>query len=160
MLSWLCDNYQGEIQLSFGMTTHEEEESIVRLFEEKGRAKDLVIFDCTSGYPVPFKDVCLLEILRIREKFGARVKSIGFSGHHLGISVDVAAYTLGADVIERHYTLDRTWKGTDQAASLEPDGMRRLARDLNAVHDALTYKGQEILPIEEAQRAKLKYRKH
>lgn len=160
MLSWLCDNYQGEIQLSFGMTTHEEEESIVRLFEEKGRAKDLVIFDCTSGYPVPFKDVCLLEILRIREKFGSRVKSIGFSGHHLGISVDVAAYTLGADVIERHYTLDRTWKGTDQAASLEPDGMRRLARDLNAVHDALTYKGQEILPIEEAQRAKLKYRKH
>ena len=160
MLSWLCDNYQGEIQLSFGMTTHEEEESIVRLFEDKGRAKDLVIFDCTSGYPVPFNDVCLLEIHRIKEKFGTRVKSIGFSGHHLGIAVDLAAYTLGANVIERHYTLDRTWKGTDQAASLEPDGMRRLVRDLNAVHDALTYKEQEILLIEEEQRVKLKYRKH
>ena len=160
MLNWLCDNYKGEIQLSFGMTTHEEEETIVKLFEDKGRAKDLVVFDCTSGYPVPFKDVCLLEILRLKEKFGTRVKSIGFSGHHLGISVDIAAYTLGANVIERHYTLDRTWKGTDQAASLEPDGIRRLARDLNAVHDALTYKSQEILPIEEVQRVKLKYRKH
>ncbi len=160
MLNWLCENYKGEIQLSFGMTTHEEEEAIVKLFEDKGRAKDLVIFDCTSGYPVPFKDVCLLEILRLKEKFGSRVKSIGFSGHHLGISVDIAAYTLGANVIERHYTLDRTWKGTDQAASLEPDGIRRLARDLNAVHDALTYKSQEILPIEEVQRAKLKYRMH
>ena len=160
MLNWLCENYKGEIQLSFGMTTHEEEEEIVKLFEDKGRAKDLVIFDCTSGYPVPFKDVCLLEILRLKEKFGSRVKSIGFSGHHLGISVDIAAYTLGANVIERHYTLDRTWKGTDQAASLEPDGIRRLARDLNAVHDALTYKSQEILPIEEVQRAKLKYRMH
>ena len=160
MLDWLCENYKGEIQLSFGMTTHDEEEAIVKLFEDKGRAKDLVIFDCTSGYPVPFKDVCLLEILRLKEKFGSRVKSIGFSGHHLGISVDIAAYTLGANVIERHYTLDRTWKGTDQAASLEPDGIRRLARDLNAVHAALTYKSQEILPIEEVQRAKLKYRIH
>ena len=160
MLTWLCDNYSGEIQISFGMTTHEEEECIVRLFEEKNRAKDLVIFDCTSGYPVPFKDVCLLEILRIKELYGNRVKAIGFSGHHLGIAVDMAAYTLGASVIERHYTLDRTWKGTDQAASLEPDGIRRLARDLAAVHDALTFKTEEILPIEEVQRKKLKYRKH
>ena len=119
MLRWLCANYKGEIQLSFGMTTHEEEERIVSLFEECGRASDLVIFDCTSGYPVPYEDVCLLEILRLREKYGSRVKAIGFSGHHLGTAVDVAAYTLGAHIIERHYTLDRTWKGTDHAASLE-----------------------------------------
>ena len=160
MLQWLCDNYKGEIQLSFGMTTKEEEEEIVRLFEKNGRAKDLVLFNCTSGYPVPFKDVCLLEISRMREQYEHRVKAIGFSGHHLGIAVDTAAYTLGASIIERHYTLDRTWKGTDHAASLEPDGIRRLVRDLNAVHDALTYKGAEILPIEQVQRDKLKYRKH
>ncbi len=160
MLQWLCDNYGGEIQLSFGMTSHEEEEQIVRLFEKNGRARDLVLFNCTSGYPVPFKDVCLLEINRMRQTYGDRVKAIGFSGHHLGISVDVAAYTLGASVIERHYTLDRTWKGTDHAASLEPDGVRRLVRDLNAVHDALQYKPQEILPIEQVQRDKLKYREH
>ena len=158
MLSWLCDNYAGEIQLSFGMTTHDEEEQIVQLFESHDRAKDLVLFNCTSGYPVPFKDVCLLEINRMRELYEHRVKKIGFSGHHLGIAVDVAAYTLGADVIERHYTLDRTWKGTDHAASLEPDGIRRLVCDLNAVHEALTKKSTEILPIEQVQRDKLKYR--
>ena len=160
MLQWLCDNYDGEIQLSFGMTTHEEEDEIVKLFEANGRAKDLVLFNCTSGYPVPFKDVCLLEINRMRAAYEDRVKAIGFSGHHLGIAVDVAAYTLGADVIERHYTLDRTWKGTDHAASLEPDGIRKLVRNLNAVHEALTYKDAEILPIEKVQRDKLKYRKH
>lgn len=160
MLQWLCDNYEGEIQLSFGMTSHEEEEKIVELFEANGRAKDLVLFNCTSGYPVPFKDVCLLEITRMREAYEGRVKAIGFSGHHLGIAVDVAAYTLGANIIERHYTLDRTWKGTDHAASLEPDGVRKLVRNLNAVHEALTYKPTEILPIEQVQRDKLKYRKH
>jgi len=158
MLQWLCDNYEGEIQVSLGMTTHTEEENLVRLFEKNGRNKDLVIFSCTSGYPVPFSDVCLLEVKRIKEAYGDIVKKIGFSGHHLGIAVDVAAYTLGAEVIERHYTLDRTWKGTDHAASLEPDGVRKLVRNLNAVHEALTYKDQEILPIEAVQREKLKYR--
>lgn len=160
MLQWLCDNYYGEIQLSFGMTSHEEEEQIVQLFEDNGRAKDLVLFNCTSGYPVPFNDVCLLDISRLRKKYENKVKAIGFSGHHLGIAVDIAAYTLGASVIERHYTLDRTWKGTDHAASLEPDGIRKLVRNLNAVNEALTYKTSEILPIEQIQRDKLKYRKH
>lgn len=158
MLQWICDNYDGEIQLSFGMTSRKEEEQIVELFERNGRAKDLVLFNCTSGYPVPFKDVCLLEIKRMREAYEDRVKAIGFSGHHLGIAVDVAAYTLGASVIERHYTLDRTWKGTDHAASLEPDGIRKLVRNLNAVQEALTYKEFEILPIEQVQRNKLKFK--
>ncbi len=159
MLQWLCDNYGGEIQVSLGMTTREEEEKLIDLFTKSGRNKDLVIFSCTSGYPVPFSDVCLLEVKRIKEVYGECVKKIGFSGHHLGIAVDVAAYTLGAEVIERHYTLDRTWKGTDHAASLEPDGVRKLVRNLNAVHEALTYKKEEILPIEAIQRDKLKYRK-
>lgn len=159
MLQWLCDNYEGEIQISFGMTTHDEEEQIVKLFEKNERTKDLVLFNCTSGYPVPFEDVALLEITRMRESYSERVKAVGFSGHHLGISVDIAAYTLGAHIIERHYTLDRTWKGTDHAASLEPDGVRRLVRNLNAVHSALTYKSSEILPIEQVQRDKLKYKK-
>lgn len=159
MLQWLCDNYEGEIQLSFGMTSHAEEEKIVQLFEKNKRAKDLILFNCTSGYPVSFKDVCLLEISRIRTTYESRVKAIGFSGHHLGIAVDISAYTLGANIIERHYTLDRTWKGTDHAASLEPDGMRKLVRNLNAVHDALIYKSTEILPIEQVQRDKLKFQK-
>lgn len=160
MLQWLCDNYEGEIQVSLGMTTHEEEKKLVDLFVKNGRNKDLVIFDCTSGYPVPFEDICLLEINRLKKEYGDIVKKIGFSGHHLGIAVDVAAYTLGASVIERHYTLDRTWKGTDHAASLEPDGVRKLVRNLNSTYKSLTYKPEEILPIEQVQRDKLKYRKH
>lgn len=159
MLGWLCDNYEGEIQISFGMTTREEEEAIVSLFEKNGRNKDLIIYNCTSGYPVPMEDVCLLEITRMREMYADRVKAIGFSGHHNGIAIDVAAYTLGAEIFERHFTLDRTWKGTDHAASLEPDGMRRLKRNLAQTKKALTYKSTEILPIEQVQRDKLKYRK-
>ena len=160
MLEWLCDNYDGEIHISLGMTTHEEEEKLIRLFERKGRNKDLVVYVCTSGYPVPFEDVCLLEISRVRDAYERRVKRIGFSGHHLGIAVDIAAYTLGASIIERHYTLDRTWKGTDHAASLEPEGIRKLKRDLMATFSALHYKEKEILDIEAIQRDKLKYREH
>jgi len=156
MLQYLCDNYEGEIHLSFGMTTREEEEQIISFFEDNKRAKDLVIYDCTSGYPVSFEDICLLELVRLRELYAKRVKAIGFSGHHLGIAVDSAAVALGAEWIERHYTLDRTWKGTDHAASLEPDGVRKLARDCRAVAKALIYKKEDILDIEKVQRNKLK----
>ncbi len=156
MLNYLCNNFEGEIHVSFGMTTKEEEELIIRLFEEKKRNKDLVIYNCTSGYPVPFEDICLLELKRLREKYEHRVKAIGFSGHHLGIAVDAAAVALGAEFIERHYTLDRTWKGTDHAASLEPDGVRKLVRDCKAVAKALNYKREGILDIEKIQRNKLK----
>ena len=156
LLDYLCEHFDGEIHLSFGMTSKVEEERIVSFFEEQGRAKDLVIYSCTSGYPVPFEDICLLEISRLKEQYGNRVKAIGFSGHHLGIAVDSAAVALGAEWIERHFTLDRTWKGTDHAASLEPDGVRKLARDCRAVAKAMTYKSKDILDIEEIQRNKLK----
>ena len=159
MLTWLCEHYEGELHISTGMTTKEEIDDLVTLFKTHNRAKDLVLYNCTSGYPVPFKDVCLLDINILKEKYGAEVKHIGFSGHHLGIAVDMAAYTLGANVIERHYTLDRTWKGTDHAASLEPAGLRKLSRDLKAVYESLTYKTQDILPIEQVQRDKLKNQK-
>lgn len=159
MLGWLCENYKGEIHASTGMTTKDEIEELVSFFESKGRNKDLVLYNCTSGYPVPFEDVCLLDISFLIEKYKDRVKEIGFSGHHLGIAVDVAAYTLGATWIERHYTLDRTWKGTDHSASLEPQGIRKLVRDLKAVQKALTFKNQDILEIEQVQRDKLKNRK-
>ena len=159
MLGWLCDNYKGEIHVSTGMTTKDEIDDLVDFFISKGRNKDLVVYNCTSGYPVPFNDVCLLDILTLKQKYDDKVKSIGFSGHHLGIAVDIAAHTLGAEWIERHYTLDRTWKGTDHAASLEPDGLRKLIRDLKAVTQTLTHKSKDILDIEEVQRAKLKNKK-
>ena len=157
LLEVLRDEYSGDVQISFGMTTHQEERAIVKYFEEKDQANQrLIIFACTSGYPVPFESAALLEIKRLYDEYGDRVKEIGFSGHHLGIAVDIAAYTLGAIWIERHFTKDRTWKGTDHAASLEPAGLKKLIRDLNASYEALRYKASEILDIEKIQRAKLK----
>lgn len=156
MLDWIAQNFSGEIHISLGMTKQQEEKDIIDFFEKRGRIKDVVIYSCTSGYPVPFDDICLLEISRLMKEYGGKVKAIGFSGHHLGIAADVAALALGATVFERHYTLDRTWKGTDHAASLEPDGLRRLVRDLKNVSKSLTYKQSEVLPIEQVQRNKLK----
>ncbi|WP_456389708.1 N-acetylneuraminate synthase family protein [Profundibacter sp.] len=167
MQGYLCEHFGGEIHVSTGMSTGDEIAALVDFYEARGRAKDLVIYSCTSGYPVAFEDICLFEIKSLMEKFGERVGGIGFSGHHLGIAADVAALALGRSLeaegkgrfshVERHFTLDRTWKGTDHAASLEPDGMRRLCRDLAHVDQALSYKSQDILPVEQVQRDKLKW---
>ena len=164
---YLCENFEGEIHVSTGMSTGDEIAKLVDFYEERGRANDLVVYSCTSGYPVAFEDICLFEVKTLMERFGHRVKSIGFSGHHLGISADVAALAVGRLMeaegkgrfshIERHFTLDRTWKGTDHAASLEPDGLRRLCRDVQNVDKALAYKPQDILPVEQVQRDKLKW---
>ena len=160
MLKVLRDEFKGQVQLSVGMTTKEEVEEIVSFFEKTNQAKSrLLIYSCTSGYPVPAKDVALLEINWLYDNYEHRVSEIGFSGHHLGVALDVAAYTLGARWIERHFTKDRTWKGTDHAASLEPQGLQKLVRDLNATYEALHYKSDDILPIEQVQRDKLKNRK-
>jgi N-acetylneuraminate synthase len=155
----LRDEYDGEVHISTGMTTKEEIEQIVQFWEQgKGDAKNrVVLYNCTSGYPVPFDDVCLLDIRLLQQKYQSRVKAIGFSGHHLGIAIDVAAYALGAEWIERHFTKDRTWKGTDHAASLEGAGLSKLCRDLSACYKSLTYKQEDILDLEKEQRAKLKW---
>jgi N-acetylneuraminate synthase len=157
MLTYLRDRYNGQVHISLGMTNHNEESNIIELY--RGHEKRLVLYSCTSGYPVPFSDVCLLEINRIKETYGDNLEAVGFSGHHLGIAIDIAAYTLGAIWIERHFTKDRTWKGTDHAASLEAAGMSKLVRDLQATSAALQYKSTEVLSIETEQRDKLKFRK-
>ncbi|WP_430929155.1 N-acetylneuraminate synthase family protein [Polaribacter marinivivus] len=160
MLKVLRDEFKGQVQLSIGMTKKDEVEEIVKFFETTNQSKSrLLLYSCTSGYPVPAEDVALLEINWLYDNFAERVNEIGFSGHHLGIALDVAAYTLGARWIERHFTKDRTWKGTDHAASLEVGGLTKLTRDLNSVYKALNYKPDEILPIEAVQREKLKNRK-
>jgi len=160
MLSVLRDEFKGQVQISIGMTTRDEVEEIVNFFEESDQAQSrLVIYSCTSGYPVSAEDLSLLEINWLYDNYEQRVNEIGFSGHHLGIALDIAAYTLGARWIERHFTKDRTWKGTDHAASLEFGGLKKLSRDLNSCFNALHCKEDEILPIERFQRDKLKYRK-
>tara|TARA_B100000963_G_scaffold108979_2_gene94851 strand:- start:4085 stop:4951 length:867 start_codon:yes stop_codon:yes gene_type:complete len=158
MLKELRDNYIGNVHISFGMTTQKQQKEIFNFFDNKDQSNRLVLYACTSGYPVPFDDVCLLEISRLHKLYADKVSAIGFSGHHHGIAVDIAAYTLGAEWFERHFTLDRTWKGTDQVFSLEPTGMRKLARDLRATKRALTYKKNDILDIEKPSGGYEKYR--
>ena len=148
---FLCKNYDGKVHVSTGMTSRAEIDQVIDFYEKHGRAKDLVVYACTSGYPVAFEDLCLREITTLIEKYGDRVDQIGFSGHHLGIAADIAAITLGAEWVERHFTLDRTWKGTDHS-----DGLRRLCRDIDHVETALTYKKRDILDVEDVQRKKLK----
>ncbi len=156
ILRELARNYGGDIHVSLGMTTPDEERQIVGVLREENALDRTVLYACTSGYPVPFDQLCLLEVREVAERYGADIHDVGFSGHHLGIAADIAAFTLGATWVERHFTLDRTWKGTDHAASLEPDGLRRLVRDLRAVSQALRTKDQPILDIEAPQREKLK----
>ena len=160
MLKILRDDYEGDVHISLGMTTGKEVKDIVSFFKIKNILKKRVIlYACTSGYPVPFDELCLLEIKKLIDNYGPDVKAVGFSGHHLGIAADIAAYALGASWIERHFTKDRTWKGTDHAASLEPSGLSKLVRDLDAVSNSMTYKNKEILEIEKPQRDKLKWKK-
>jgi N-acetylneuraminate synthase len=157
VLEVLCREYRGQIHISLGMTTRAEEAQLVEFLRSRDRFGDTVLYACTSGYPVDVEDLCLLENTRLRDDYGADVGAIGFSGHHLGIAPDVAATTLGATWVERHFTLDRSWKGTDHAASLEPDGLRRLTRDIRNVHKALRPRPSELLEVEVPTRAKLKY---
>lgn len=163
---YLIKNYEGKIHISMGMTTFEEIKSIIEFYEKYSRLNSLVIYSCTSSYPVQFEDLCLLEIEKLMKAFGKKLYSIGFSGHHNGIAADISAYTIGYltakkansnfGYIERHFTLDRTWKGTDHAASLEPEGLKKLSRDIKSITKALNYKSSGILDVELASRKKLK----
>lgn len=158
LLEMLCKQYNGEIHISTGMTTYQEIEEIVQYLEKYERAKDTVIYNCTSGYPVPVEDIKLLEIKRLKENYQHRVKAIGFSGHHHGIAIDIAAVTLGATWIERHFTKNKNWKGTDHSASLEPSELKMLVQQVSDIEIALDYK-DGILPIEQVQKNKLKFKK-
>ncbi|MFL2633979.1 MAG: N-acetylneuraminate synthase family protein [Candidatus Marisimplicoccus sp.] len=158
LLEYLINNYDGQIHISTGMTYKKELESLKTLFKSKNKLKSLVIYSCTSGYPVEANEVCLMELLKLQKIFKDEIFDYAFSGHHKGIAIDISAYTLGATWIERHFTKDRTWKGTDHAASLEAPGMSKLSRNLNTVYDALKFKTQEILDIEKPQRNKLKFK--
>ncbi len=156
MLDYLCRKFKKKIHISLGMTNNKEIRRIYDFINKRNRLKDIIFYACTSDYPVKFDDVCLLEISNLKKKYNNKIYDIGFSGHHLGIGIDVSAYTLGANFIERHFTLDRTWKGTDHAASLEQDGLTKLVRNINATFRALKFKGPNVLKTEIATRKKLK----
>ena len=116
----------------------------------------LAILHCTAAYPVrDFAELNLKCIVAMRERYPEFV--IGWSGHDSGIAMSVAAYTLGARIIEKHFTLNRANKGTDHAFSLEPAGLGKLVRDLGRAHAALgdgqkRYLASEVAPISKMRR--------
>ena len=160
MMQYLVDSYEGDIHLSLGMTTANEREKI-RLFIQGTKCPErFVVYFCTSTYPCEFKDIYIRDLV-IGKYWRADpgIKNYGFSGHHKGIAVDIAAVALNAAYIERHFTLDRTSKGTDHAASLEPDGMRKLVRDIRNVEEAFDYRNiglDDVLECELSARKKMK----
>ena len=95
----------------------------------------LALLQCTSTYPSAFEEINLGVIKAFQTKFPAVV--IGYSGHELGIAISEAAVALGAKIVERHFTLDRTMKGGDHAASLEPGGFSKMVRDIRHIEAAM-----------------------
>ncbi|MCQ3935867.1 MAG: N-acetylneuraminate synthase [Chloroflexi bacterium] len=106
----------------------------------------LCLLQCTASYPAEPQDLNLRVITTYRERFPDIV--VGLSDHENGIAMAVAAYVLGSRVVEQHFTLNHTWKGTDHAFSLEPIGMRKLVRDLRRVRLALGDGEKKIYPSE------------
>lgn len=119
--------------LSTGMSTLEEVEISINALRDGG-AKEITLLHCTTSYPCPMKDVNLRAMLTLKEKFGLRV---GYSDHTLGDEVAIAALSLGAKVIEKHYTLDRNMEGPDHLASTEPDEFARLVERIRNIEMAL-----------------------
>jgi N-acetylneuraminate synthase len=114
------------IILSTGMSTMAQVDHAVEILGKK----DLILLQSTSTYPANYDELNLKVIPVLAERFGVPV---GYSGHETGLASSVAAVALGAAVVERHLTLDRAMWGSDQAASLEPNGMIRLIRDIRLV---------------------------
>ena len=138
------------------MTTSEEIDEIINFLDKRNALKKVILYSCTSSYPAKIQDVKLLDIFNLKEKYGKFLKGIGFSGHHNGLSIDNAAIPLGANWFERHFTFDRTAKGTDHPASLESDGLKKLRNRLDETNLALKYKPKKILDNENFQRNYLK----
>ena len=118
------------IILSTGMSTLEQVDHAVDVLG----TDDLVILHTTSAYPAKVADLNLAMIPKLRERYGVPV---GYSGHEVGLAASFAAVALGACMVERHITLDRAMWGSDQAASVEPQGLMKLVRDIRTIQIAL-----------------------
>ncbi len=117
--------------VSTGMSTLEEIDHAAELL---GDRVPWMLLQCTSTYPVDHSEINLRAMETLRQRYG---RPVGYSGHEVGLQVSIAAAALGANAIERHITLDRAMWGSDQAASVEPYGLRRLVRDIRIVETAL-----------------------
>lgn len=128
--------------LSTGMCSENEIEQALNVLIQYGLEKTAIsILHCNTEYPTPMKDVNLKAMVSIQQKFGVEV---GYSDHTLGIEVPIAAVALGATIIEKHFTLDRTLQGPDHLASLEPDELKAMVNAIRNIELALSGDGQKI----------------
>ena len=125
--------YGEPIILSSGMSTLEEVEAALNVLRKNG-AGEITLLQCNTEYPTPFEDANIRAMLTLKDKFGV---SVGFSDHTMGIEAAIAAAALGASIIEKHFTLDKTMDGPDQVASIEPDELKALVQAVRNVEKAL-----------------------
>jgi len=123
------------VLLSTGMANLGEIEAAIDVVEQAGTPRDkITVLHCTTEYPTPMEDVNLRAMVNIGKAFGV---SVGYSDHTPGIEVPIAAVALGATVIEKHFTLDRTLPGPDHRASLEPDELKAMVQGIRNIEKAL-----------------------
>lgn len=128
-----------EIIMSTGMADMQEiKEAYTVLLDNGAKKENITILHCNTEYPTPMEDVNLRAMLHIQKELEV---NIGYSDHTLGIEVPIAAVALGATVIEKHFTLDRTLPGPDHAASLEPDELKAMVKAIRNTEKALLGSG-------------------
>jgi N-acetylneuraminate synthase len=135
--------------VSTGMSTQAELDDVAKSLSDA----IWIFLHCTSAYPSENNEINLKVMQTLKERYG---RPVGYSGHEVGLQVSIAAVALGACVVERHITLDRTFWGSDQAASLEPQGLKRLVRDIRVVEKAMGDGVKRVYPSERAIRKKLR----
>jgi len=124
------------VVLSTGMSDLREVEWAIKTLLANGVTSldDITVLHCNTQYPTPMSDVNLRAMLKIRETFGVKV---GYSDHTLGIEIPIAAVAMGASIVEKHFTLDRTMSGPDHKASLEPSELKDMVTSIRHVEEAL-----------------------
>lgn len=122
-----------KVVMSTGMCEMEEIEAAIRVLESAG-TKEIIVLHCNTEYPTPFEDVNLLAMKQMNDMLK---KPIGYSDHTVGIEVPIAAVALGAVVIEKHFTLDKTMEGPDHAASLEPSELSKMIYAIRNIEKSL-----------------------
>lgn len=132
------------IIMSTGMCEMEEISEAIQVLRDNG-ATDIKLLHCNTEYPTPFEDVNLLAMNTLKESFNVEV---GYSDHTKGIEVPIAAVALGATVIEKHFTLDRSMEGPDHKASLEPNELKNMIDSIRHIECALGSKNKGVTSSE------------
>ena len=138
-----------KVVMSTGMCDMEEIRDAVNILEKNG-TKEIELLHCNTQYPTPFEDVNLNAMLTIKNAIG---KTVGYSDHTLGIEVPVAAVALGAEVIEKHFTLDKTMEGPDHRASLDPTELKQMVSAIRNIEKAIGSGEKIASPSETANKA-------